>query len=752
MNLPQIIQRIDPADLTGIVTRFGIPPEQLATHFSQEHIFVQNYRALSKRYRQIYDFLYLNSPEISVAELRKKFNLNRNDFKLLEERGLLFVLPGLVAPEKLVIPLEYRFFGEIPLADENSLVTIFRNYQSARLFKTANHYRIQPQSAFAQSAAELFTHVIQNAAIELKTLSPLEHEILQAVMNFGGSIDFDHFTRKFFPQINAFHAKHRPPIDDFLGLNQLGKPTDLQMLFIRCFLVFTNGSPLKVAVPAEIYPILAQPFLEMREQEKQSLISQIHCAPLQTGLQSRVHQVDNDLKKLLLLIENQAPRMTSGGDPFKTDFRRMLELLGAEKKYWLFLIEYARWLGILIGENRHYQTAPDAVNFFHLSAHERCLLAAKFLKESLGAKEETEETRERAIQDFTLKLLKDWRMEAFCTELSYEYARLLPEFRQLFEDFNLYQTAFNKKILFILKRYFWLGLVDATPNFERVQFSTAGQYVFGGWFTRFQQSTAVEDKFFVQPSGEIIADSNIPFESLMQLARLCEIVSMDVAIRFQISQQQIINFVQQGATIQQVFDFFKEKSKTPLPQTLEFLLNDIAQKEGEVELIPVSGYLQFKDKQLVETIKILLHDYILTILQDEFILLKPNVELGYVEKLIKQKGIFIRALSHKMISGKETESRLSALLAVIEPPPFNSDDLPFANPAVERDEIRQLLQFAIAHQITVKMEYENDSFSNTVRKVDPLRLNENILEAYCHSREMNRAFLIERIRHAELFR
>lgn len=751
MNLPEIIHQLDPADLTGIVTRFGITPEQLGTHLSQEHIFVQNYRALSKRYRQIYDFLYLNSPEIAVAELRKKFNLNRNDFKLFEERGLLFVLPSLVTPEKLVIPQEYLFFTEIPLADENSLVTVFRNYQATRLFKVANHYRIQPQPNFSQFASELYTHIIQNAATELRNLSPVEQEILEAVMNFGGSMGFEYFTRKFFPQINAFHAKHRVPMDDFLGLNQLGKPTDLQLLFIRCFLVFTTGTLLKVAVPAEIYPILAQPFLEIRDQGKQALIHQLHSTP-QIKLQSRAQQADNDLKKLLLLIENQAPRMTSGGDPFKTDFRRMLELLGAEKKYWLFLIEYARWLGILTGDNRHYQTAPEAVNFFHLSANERCLLAVKFLKESLCTKEETDEPRDRAIQDFTLKLLTDWRKEAFRTDLSYEYAGLLPEFRQLFEDFQPYQAAFNKKILFMLKRYFWLGLVDATPNFELVHFSTAGQYAFGGWYTRFQQLATVEDKFFVQPSGEIIADSNIPFETLLQLARLCEIVSMDVAIRFQISQQQIISFVQQGATIQQVFDFFREKSKTPLPQTLEFLLNDIAQKEGEVELIPVSGYLQFKDKQLFESVKVLLHDYILTILQDEFIFLKPNIELGYVEKLIKQKGLFIRAQSPKIMGGKENESRFSALLTTIEPPPFNSDDLPFANPAVERAEIRQLLHFAIAQQITVKMEYENDSFSNTLRKVDPLRMNENILEAYCHSREMNRAFLIDRIRHAELFR
>lgn len=756
MKIKQIIQQLDPTDLQGIVSRFGVPPEQLEPYLSQEHIFVQNYRALSKRYRQIYDFLYLNSPEIPISQLRKKFNVNRHDLKILQERGLLFLFPSLRAPEKVTIPLEYLFFDEIPLTDENSMITVFRDYQTTRLFKVANHYQIPPKTTFSQFASVLYTRIIQNASDEFAALNTTEREILHYVIDHGGLVTFDNFMKKFYRQINAFHAKHRSSIDDFLGLNQLGSLTDMQMLFIRCFLVFVKDSPstdeLKIAIPAEIFQTLTKPYLESRARKKRKLVDEMLVSALETTLISNTEQLENDLKKLLLLIVNLNPRITSSGMPFKTDLRQMLRLLGNDRKYWLFLIDYAKWLGIILPENSHFRVMRDATTYFHLSNHEHYLLARKFLKETLYQDDEEGESRDQAIHYFAEKILIDFRKDRVKVSLGYNYAGFLPEFRQLYEEYKSCKAAFIKKIQYILKRYFWLGLVDATADFKIVQFSRAGQYAVGGLITPFQSVKIAENKFFVQPSSEIIADSNIPFETLLQLAQLCEIVSVDVAIRFQISRQQIINFAQQGYSISEVLEFFKTNSKNPLPQTVEFLLKDIEQKEGEVELIPVSGYLQFKDKQLFEAVKILLHDYIITTVADELILLKSNVELSYVEKLIKQKGLFIKSRFRKTVPEKKSVRRLGHLLETLEQPPFNTNDLPFGNPAFEKDDIQRLLQFSIEHQIRVKMEYQNDSLSNTVRKVEPQRMNENILEAYCHSREMTRAFLIDRIKKAELFR
>ncbi|MGP8330469.1 MAG: WYL domain-containing protein, partial [Methanosarcinaceae archaeon] len=145
-------------------------------------------------------------------------------------------------------------------------------------------------------------------------------------------------------------------------------------------------------------------------------------------------------------------------------------------------------------------------------------------------------------------------------------------------------------------------------------------------------------------------------------------------------------------------------------------------------------------------------DIVLETIEPDQLLLKAGVDLTQIEHQIKQKGFFIQSNLSLPSTAKNENQQLMKLLESVEPPPFNLDELPFGNPATNAVDIQKLFQFAIEHQLKVKIEYSNDSYSTSMRKIEPHRLYENILEAYCHSREMTRAFRLDRIRMAKLLR
>jgi len=756
MRLNEIINTLPSNEVKVLLDRFVLQPNQLETYLSQEHTFSQNYRALSKRLRQIFDYIFENERQLNISQLTAKFRTSKHDLKLLEERGLLFVLPTLEKPQKVVIPLEYLFLREVTFPSPKSLASAIRHYDNTHLFRLANFYEVSALKPYALYAARIYEQILKSIDQQQALLNDIEWEILHYVIDYGGQISIDRFMQKFSRQMNTFHSSHRPLVDDFFGVRQLGELSALQKLFIKGFLIFVKSEPpepnQEIAIPLELFSKLAQHYLDQLEQQKSELCRQMESPTATESLQSNAAPLTGDIKKLLLLVENISPRMTHAGIPFKTDLKRMLQLLQKEKKYWLFLFHFANWLGILDITSQQFKTNADSTNFLNLFPQDHYLLTQKFLKEKAFQELESNETSDNRIHSLIIYILERFKNKTVNSRLFYEYARFVPEFITLYEDYATFPTAFSKKLHYILKRYFWLNLIDASPDFNFIRLSEAGQYAICGMLSQFKKTNNIEDKFIIQPNYEIIADSNLPFEILLKLAQITTIISLDVTIRFQINTERLTNALQAGESVQEIQEFLESNSKTPLPQTVKYLLNELENKEGEVTLVPVSGYLLLKEPQLFEQAKVLLRDYIFSVTDGDKLLLKPGLDLRFLEQLIKKRGFLLKSHLEEVSEKPLKTQRLNELLDSIEPPPFNIDELTFDNPAGDPDNIKKLLQFALTHQLKVKIEYYSDTYSSSTRKIELQRVDENIIEAYCHSLEMTRAFRVDRIREAELLR
>ncbi|MCI0514452.1 helicase C-terminal domain-containing protein [candidate division KSB1 bacterium] len=754
MRIAEILPALSVEDREKLAQQFNVAATDLVTHLCQEPIFAQNYRAISRRLRQILEYAYTTSLEYTFNDFRQQGNVTRSDLKSLQERALIFVIPALAQPEKIVIPEEYLFFADVPLKSPLNLVAAFRLYRNTRLHRIARYYQTDPTQPFISLAANLYYQIRNKISHQLTNLSPEEIEILQFITQYGNQASLERFRKYYYQQNKTFFAYQRFTIEDLLGLRQLGELNPLQKLFVKCLLVpILTDQALTIealAIPDELFDQVAATFLQARTQKKLALMQKmVHPTP-RIPVQNRETVLMMDLKKILLLTENIQPRATQTGYPFKADCKHILQILNFNQDYLFFLFEYAIWLGIIQIEDNYFRTTPDCQKFFALPLSTRQLLAFKFLKSYKADTQLETDPNDVLIQQFLLHLLKTLRQDFITTSYLYDYAGLEPDFRGLYEDFQAYPHIFEKKAVQSLQHYYWLGLIEADENLTHIHLSEAGHYVLGGRIYRAPKPDPEEDKFTIQPNYEIIAVANLRFELLLQLARIATITSIDLTIRFRLHRNQLVSAAQNGMNINTIYQFLQTHSKTPLPQIVEYLLKELEQKEGEISLVPVTGFLQFNDPQVFEQVKLILKDYCLDVDLSQKILIKPEVNLNQLEQLIRRKGYFLKSFRNARPGTTAKYQRLTEHLETLETPPVNSDELTFANPANERSDVQKLLQFAIQHQLKVRMEYRNESLATSVRKIEPHRLDENILEAYCYSLEMARAFRVDRIIRVEL--
>ncbi len=755
MRIQEILNQLPASEIQNMMFRFDRPASQLGNYLAEETTFANNYRAISRRMRQLYDNLFHDSLEINIAEVREKRSILLNDLKMLQERMLLFILPSSTAPEKIVVPLEYSFLKEVSYHKPQSLILALRNYRDVRMHRVARYYKVEPRKPFTLYAAEVYQRIIENTYQEKQKLSAEENELLHSTLLYGGQIQVQRFRKKYDQQVRLFHPTQQFTVNELLGVHQLDELNPLQKLFVKCFFIpiFDSNEDIfeSLAIPEEIFNIIASEFISQKEHRKAEIEEQMIFSTVNETPSLSIDFPLENIKKILLLVENLQPRATQDWLPFKSDYKKMLAIINQEYEKFIFLFKFALWSGLLQSRDGRFETSPSSLEYMNLAYSERYLLARNFLR-TAAFDQEAPELNLKVIHHFLLKILKNHKNQIINVARILNCCSIDPEFRHLYDEYEHYEHAFIKKVTYILQRYYWLGLIEANAELSQIRLSPAGQYALCGALLPPSQPELLEEKFLVQPNLEIIAFFNMPFDILLNLARIAIIVNIDLTIQFQLNKSQLVNAVQNTISLPALQQFLEQHSKTPLPQTVVYLFKELEDKENEISLVPLSGYLQFKDTEILAQAKILLKDYIYDIPVGNKLLIKADVDLHSIEQQLQRKGFFLKSLLENEVQSIKADNRLQTLLEMLEPPAFNQHELNFSNPAATKDEIQKLLFFAIEHQLKVRLEYDNETFSNSIRQVKPNEMSENILKGYCHNVEMDRNFRIDRIRRAELIR
>ena len=756
MRLKEIILKLSPADRTSLAARYDVPPEKLETYFTQPDIVKNNYSILSKRLRQIVNHVFRANGLVEFEAFRKTHSVTKLDLKLLQERALIFSLPNVDRPKKIVLPLEYLFILDVPDSDPLSLISLLNNLQIESLKRIAQYNSLDCEVASKPICASvIYEYFIENIEETIISLLQVEKDILKFVIQYGGKISATEFFKKY--RINSHQkASHLDiTIQDLYGSEHQNRLSSVQTLFLKGLLVpifkASSYSIQMIASPSETYQLAAEEHFLECETKKRTLAKRIRESVPDTPILSNEQQFIQDIKKVLLIVENTNPKVTQSGTPYKKELQKIYQSFKLDEEYIIFLFDYLSYMELIKLQDNQFVVTSSAEDFLNLPLKTIHLLSKNFLTHSSISMDEDLELNPNDIIKLILHILNDFKENFSKVSFFLEYAGYCSSLIRFAEAAKKQKHTFNQIGYKILKSMFWLGLIELKGDFEFVRLSAAGQYVIAGRIKNFQTHKP-EEKFTVLSNNEIVAPFNTRFKILQQLASFSTINSMDVTIHFNLNKARLMQAYHKGVNIGDIHDFLKEYSKTPLPQTMLYLFQELEEKVGEIELMPASGYVKIRDPYLLEQIKIHLRQYIFEIIGKDRIILRPHLNLSHLEKQLKQKGYFLKSNIQPTDSARLSSSQLSDLLKLIEPPKFAQEDLNFPNPAYDRDDIGRLLLFAIKHQLQVKIEYLSESSTTTVRKINPKRLDSNMLEAYCYTRESSRIFRVDRVQWAELVR
>ena len=123
-----------------------------------------------------------------------------------------------------------------------------------------------------------------------------------------------------------------------------------------------------------------------------------------------------------------------------------------------------------------------------------------------------------------------------------------------------------------------------------------GAMACSGNLDHFPDSFPEESHFILQPSGEIIAPPYLDSEALFKLLSIADPAKSGM---LQITRDSLRRALDNGLSEREITAFLQARSRTGVPQPVEYLVREVAGKHGQIRLGSASLYLQADDPALL---------------------------------------------------------------------------------------------------------------------------------------------------------
>ncbi|MGY1914725.1 helicase-associated domain-containing protein [Blastococcus sp. SYSU DS0973] len=280
------------------------------------------------------------------------------------------------------------------------------------------------------------------------------------------------------------------------------------------------------------------------------------------------------------------------------------------------------------------------------------------------------------------------------------------------------------------------------------------------------------DHVLAQPDLSLIAPGPLVAELADTLSVIADVESSGGATVFRVSESSIRRALDAGWSASDLHDFFARASRTPVPQALDYLVDDVARQHGRLRVGAIESYVRSDDHGLLSQVlndrrtaaaelrrlapgvlvSALGADEVLTVLR----------EAGYAPAGENPGGaVLTRPPARPRAAGRRTGSESHPA-----PRPLSADDLDAtvreiragdAALAARRGEaVRQvpgvttastleLLSRAVREGVPVWLGYVDAQGSGSQRVVQPVSLAGGFLSGYDERRGENRTFAVHRI-------
>ncbi len=107
------------------------------------------------------------------------------------------------------------------------------------------------------------------------------------------------------------------------------------------------------------------------------------------------------------------------------------------------------------------------------------------------------------------------------------------------------------------------------------------------------------DHFLLQADLTVVVPGPLERELAEQLSALATVESAGAAMVYRISEQSIRRALDTGRTAGEIHGFFAQHSKTPVPQGLTYLIDDVARRHGQLRVGMASSFVRCEDPALL---------------------------------------------------------------------------------------------------------------------------------------------------------
>ena len=111
------------------------------------------------------------------------------------------------------------------------------------------------------------------------------------------------------------------------------------------------------------------------------------------------------------------------------------------------------------------------------------------------------------------------------------------------------------------------------------------------------------DHVIVQADLTALAPGRLPANQRRTMAVIADVESTGAATTYRFTESSIRRALDQGQAAHDILDFLSGLSRTPIPQPLTYLIEDVARKHGVLRVGVASIYLRCDDEQLVATVQ-----------------------------------------------------------------------------------------------------------------------------------------------------
>jgi hypothetical protein len=269
------------------------------------------------------------------------------------------------------------------------------------------------------------------------------------------------------------------------------------------------------------------------------------------------------------------------------------------------------------------------------------------------------------------------------------------------------------------------------------------------------------DHFLVQADLTVVVPGPLERQLADELAAVAIVESAGAAMVYRVSEQSIRHALDIGKTADALHSLFEKHSKTPVPQGLTYLIDDVARRHGQLRIGIAASFVRCEDPTLLAQAVAAAEHLGLRVLAPTVAISQAPIsevlaalrDAGFAPAAEDSTGTIVdiqargarvptpqRRRPHRSIPQPSTET-LSAVIAVLR----KVTTAPFGSVRLDPAVAMSLLQRAVHQQEAVLIGYVDAAGVATQRVVSPIAVSGGQLVAFDSGSARAREFAIHRI-------